>query len=50
MLSYILYRIFFPQKNIQLPSVENKSRPKITERFYGELDSLYLISEKNIQK
>lgn len=35
MLSYILYiyRIIFPPKNIPLPSVENKWRPKLTKKI-----------------
>ena len=41
-----MYRIIFLQKNIQLPSVENKWRPKVTKRFHGEFDSLCLISKK----
>ena len=46
MLFFFLYSIIFPPKNIPLPSVENKWRPKITKRFYGEFDSPYLISKK----
>ena len=50
MLSYFLYRIIFPQKNIPLPSVENTWRPKITKKILRWVWLALLDFRKNIQK
>ena len=50
MLSYFLYRIIFPQKNIPPPSVENTWRPKITKKILRWVWLALLDFRKNIQK
>ena len=50
MLSYILYGIIFPEKNIPLPSVENKWSPKITKKILRWVWLALLDFWKNIQK